>query len=104
MLLVAAEADGTITVVQQAALDALRPICEQQGMALPGKAEPDPIFETVVVQPTNGVASGPTSVTGTTSTSQVYEEHEDEYEEHEQEYEEHEQEYEEHEEHERGDD
>jgi len=34
--LFAAEADGSITALQQAALDALRPICAEEGTALPG--------------------------------------------------------------------
>ncbi len=47
MALVTAEADKTITPLQQAALDALRPICEGQGTPLPGKTAPDPIVQTV---------------------------------------------------------
>ncbi len=39
--LVNAEADATITAVQQAALDALRDICDGQGLPLPSVAPPD---------------------------------------------------------------
>lgn len=37
--LVAAEADGSISAVQQAALDALRDICAREGRSLPGAPE-----------------------------------------------------------------
>jgi hypothetical protein len=49
MQLVALEQGGTISAVQQAALDALRGICDQEGLPLPGKPAPDPFTETVVV-------------------------------------------------------
>jgi hypothetical protein len=49
LALVDSENQGTISDLQQAALDALREVCEQQGMALPGKAAPDPIVQTIVV-------------------------------------------------------
>ncbi|HUU62089.1 MAG TPA: hypothetical protein VMX37_06870 [Acidimicrobiia bacterium] len=39
--LVAAEAAGTLTDVQQAALDALRPICAAAGFSLAGSPSPD---------------------------------------------------------------
>lgn len=47
--LVDAESSGTITPVQQAALDALRGICEGQGTPLPGKAAPPPLVQTRTV-------------------------------------------------------
>ena len=47
--MVAAETGGAIGDTEQAALDALREICAQQGMPLPGKAEPPPITQTVVL-------------------------------------------------------
>ena len=47
--LVEAENAGAITPVQQAALDALRGICEGQGTPLPGKAAPPPIVQTRTV-------------------------------------------------------
>lgn len=65
--LVSAETDGTITPVQQAALDALRPICESQGTPLPGKPEPEAIVQTVRVY--NQAAPATTAPT-TTSTQQ----------------------------------
>jgi hypothetical protein len=48
--LVAAEADGSISPLEQAALDALRPICETEGLALPQPLAPEPvvIVETVL--------------------------------------------------------
>jgi hypothetical protein len=60
--MVAAEADGSITDIQQAALDALREICAQQGMPLPGKPAPPPVTQTVVLadsQPTTTVGGSP---------------------------------------------
>jgi hypothetical protein len=56
MQLISLEESGTITDVQQAALDALRGVCEQQGMPLPPKAELDPVVQTIVV-PAMAVAS-----------------------------------------------
>ncbi len=50
LALVDAEDNETISDLQQAALDALREICDQQGMALPGKKAPDPIVQTIVVE------------------------------------------------------
>jgi hypothetical protein len=47
--MIAAEADGTIGDIEQAALDALREICAQQGMPLPGKTAPPPPAQTVVL-------------------------------------------------------
>jgi hypothetical protein len=49
LVLVNAEADGSISELQQAALDGLREVCDQQGMPLPGKPGPEPIVQTVVV-------------------------------------------------------
>jgi hypothetical protein len=46
--LVAGEANGSLTGLQQAALDALREICAQEGMPLSGKPVPEPIVRTVV--------------------------------------------------------
>jgi hypothetical protein len=46
--LVAGEANGSLTGLQQAALDALRGICAQEGLPLPGKPVPEPIVETIV--------------------------------------------------------
>lgn len=48
--LVAAEADGTISDVQQAALDALRQVCAESGMELPGPPMPEPVVRTVTIQ------------------------------------------------------
>jgi len=47
--LVAAEAHGTITDLEQAALDALRPICAEAGMELAGPPAPPPVVRTVAV-------------------------------------------------------
>lgn len=70
MDLVEAETDGTIDGLQQSALDALRGICQGQGMPLPGKAAPPPLVETrtVIV----GAASAPagTNAPQTTSTTE----------------------------------
>ncbi|HEX6146703.1 MAG TPA: hypothetical protein VF083_07990 [Acidimicrobiia bacterium] len=47
--MVAAEMEGSITDIQQAALDALREICAEQGMPLPGKPAPEPLTQTVIL-------------------------------------------------------
>ncbi len=70
--LVESEAQQSITAIQQAALDALREICVQEGMPLPGKPVPEPVTQTVVVA--NAAASAP-------SVSQGSSEHEAEHEE-----------------------
>jgi len=57
--LVDSEAEGSITDIQQAALDALREICAQQGMPLPGKPVPEPIVETVVANAASGPSVSP---------------------------------------------
>lgn len=54
LVLVAAEADGTITEVQQAALDALRQVCAESGLELAGPPAPEPIVRTVTVQASSG--------------------------------------------------
>ncbi|HEX9863769.1 MAG TPA: hypothetical protein VGC03_02265 [Acidimicrobiia bacterium] len=83
MQLVSLEESLTITDVQQAALDALRGVCEQQGIPLPSKPALEPIVQTVVV-PATATAGPVPSSTPTT----FHDEDEDEYEdEHEDEYE-----------------
>ena len=85
LTLVAAEAEGTITELEQAALDALRPICEDAGLALPGPAAPDPV---VVVETVTAPATGSGGSTTTTvaSSGSGYDDdhgdddHDDEYE------------------------
>jgi hypothetical protein len=63
LVLVDAEADGSISEVQQAALDGLREVCDQQGMPLPGKPAPEPIVQTVVVAGNeSNAAAQPTDV------------------------------------------
>jgi hypothetical protein len=49
MKLIDAETDGTITDLEQAALDALRPICADAGMELPAPPAPAPVIRTVRV-------------------------------------------------------
>jgi hypothetical protein len=49
MGMVAAEMEGSIGDIQQAALDALREICAEQGMPLPGKPAPQSLTQTVVL-------------------------------------------------------
>lgn len=65
MQLVTLEKEGTINDVQQAALDALRDLCEQQGLPLPAAPEPEPIVQTVVL-PAASTASTPPATTVTT--------------------------------------
>ncbi len=70
MQLVSLEAAGKITDVQQAALDALRDICDQQGTPLPPAPETSQVVERVVVQgraPTTP-ATPPASTTTTSTT------------------------------------
>jgi hypothetical protein len=76
------EANGSITELQQSALDALREICAQQGMPLPGKPVPEPIVQTVV-----SASSAPPVTQGSFEDESEHEKHEDDDDEHE-EYEE----------------
>jgi hypothetical protein len=70
--LVDGEANGSITELQQSALDALREICAQQGMRLPGKPVPEPIVQTVV-----SASSAPPVTQGSFEDESEHEEHED---------------------------
>lgn len=74
LVLVDAESTGTITIVQQAALDALRPICDAEGMPLPPGPEPEPITRTITVRAPDVAAT-----TGLISSreGEEYREHED---------------------------
>ena len=60
--MVAAEADGSIGDIEQAALDALREICAQQGMPLPGKPVSPPSTPTVVLADNGPAATGGSEV------------------------------------------
>ncbi len=66
MQLVVLEEDGSITEVQQAALDALRELCDQEGMALPDKPPLEANVRTVIVP-----ATAPTTAPTTTSSTQA---------------------------------
>lgn len=83
LALVDAESAGSISDVQQAALDALREICSQQGIELPGKPVPEPIVQQVIVQ--TATTSPPSSSFSSTSPSDDgyedddHDEHEDEH-------------------------
>jgi hypothetical protein len=55
--MVASEMEGSISDIQQAALDALREICSEQGMPLPGKSAPQPLTQTVVLADSQPTAS-----------------------------------------------
>ena len=94
MQLVALEESQSITDVQQAALDALREVCEQQGIPLPSKAVADPIVRTVVVP----VATAASPGAGSASTTLDDDDHEFEDDEHEDDRDEHEDEDDDHEE------
>jgi hypothetical protein len=65
MQLVALEQDGSITDVQQAALDALRDLCDQQGLPLPAAPAAEPVVQTVVQQAAPS-APAPPATTATT--------------------------------------
>jgi hypothetical protein len=71
MQLVALEEQGSISDVQQAALDALRDLCDQQGLPLPAKPASEPMVQTVIVP----AVSSPTSVATTPATT--YDDHEE---------------------------
>lgn len=81
MQLVSLEESQAITDVQQAALDALRGVCEQQGIPLPSKPAPEPIVQTVVLPATATAGPVPNSTPTTFHDDDEYEdedEHEDE--------------------------
>lgn len=80
MRLVDAEANHSISGVQQAALDALREICAQEGRPLPGKPAPDPVTRTVVVNASPSV-SGSQGSSDDQSEVEQQEEHENEHQE-----------------------
>jgi hypothetical protein len=63
LTMVAAETEGSISEIQQVALDALREICDQEGRPLPAKPAVAPITETVVFVEAPGatVAARPAS-------------------------------------------
>jgi hypothetical protein len=82
--LVSLEESGRITDVQQAALDALREVCKQQGLQLPARAAAEPIVQTVVVPGTDETTAA--VVTKSRSDDDDSYEH-DEHEEHEDEHE-----------------
>jgi ribonuclease E len=60
--LVAAEAAGELNELQQAALDALRPICEEAGMPLSGPPLPPPIVVIETVMPLPAATSASSTV------------------------------------------
>jgi hypothetical protein len=88
MTLVDAERDGSISDVQQAALDALRDICDEQGLSLPAPPTPDEQVQTVVVQADSSAGASAASSSGTSTVSNSSSQHESEHEsEHEDEHE-----------------
>jgi hypothetical protein len=78
--LVDKERSRTITVIEQSALDALRPICEAAGFELPGTPQQE--TAPIIVQEMTVEAAGPAPTTATT-TAQVSREHEEHESEHE---------------------
>jgi hypothetical protein len=78
--LVAAEANSSMSAIQQAALDALREVCAQEGLPLPGKPTPEPVTQTVVVASS---ASSPSVSQGSSYSESESEHEQDEHEEHE---------------------
>jgi hypothetical protein len=88
MTLVDAERDGSISDVQQAALDALRDICDEQGLSLPAPPTPDEQVQTVVVQDDSSAGASAASSSDTSTVSNSGSQHEGEHEsEHENEHE-----------------
>jgi hypothetical protein len=60
LAMVADETAGTLSQLQQAALDALRGICAEQGMPLPAPAAPQPV--TIPATPPSPASTGAQSV------------------------------------------
>ena len=62
-VLIERELDGSIDPIEQAALDALRPICDEAGLAIPDAPTPAPVVQQVVVveQITPASVSAPSS-------------------------------------------
>ena len=86
MTLVDAERDGSISDVQQAALDALRDICDEQGLSLPPPPTPDEQVQVVVQDDSSSSASATTSsdtptVSNSSTQHESESEHEDDHEE-----------------------
>jgi hypothetical protein len=79
--LVSLEKSGTITEVQQGALDALREVCEQQGLPLPAKPAAEPIIRTVVVPAMTGSSTATTGLTAFDDDDHRDHEEDDEHEE-----------------------
>jgi hypothetical protein len=69
--LVAAEVDGSITPLQQAALDALRPICDGLGTPLAAKQGPPPLVQTITRRVYESAAPAPEAAPTATDTSIV---------------------------------
>jgi hypothetical protein len=69
--LVDKESGGTISPLEQAALDSLRAICDSEGMGLPGKPAPEPVVETVTVAAGSGSSSSDAGSASTTTTTTV---------------------------------
>ena len=79
LALVAREQSHQITVIEQSALDALRPICEAAGYQLPGTPQQE--TAPVIVQEMTVEAAGPAPTAATTTQgSGEHEEHESEHE------------------------
>lgn len=55
--LIVKETDGSITAIEDAALDALRSVCAQEGIPVEGPAAPAPVTETVVVPSSQGAVA-----------------------------------------------
>lgn len=84
--LVQLEKEGTISEVQEAALDALRQLCAEKGLPLPEPPAPPPVVKTVIDR--------------SAGTEQAIDSRSDEHEEHEEHEEDDEHEHDDHEEHE----
>lgn len=75
--LVEREALGELSELEQAALTALRSVCEAEGTPLPGPPAPEPVIRTVSVEEV--LPAG--SVVALSSGPQVFDDHEDDHEE-----------------------
>ncbi len=80
--LVAAETDGSITDIEQAALDALRPLCDEAGLSLPLPTAPEPIVVVQTVEASAPIASASSPGAGQFDDDHDEDDHEDHDEEH----------------------
>ena len=76
--LVEREVEGTITELEQAALDSLRQICAEEGLELPGPPAPPPVIRTVAVDdPSPDPTTSTTMEDRPAPSDETYDDHDD---------------------------